>query len=141
LRLTSTFTGGRTLEAFVELLQSFPLSGTGFALSEDHDLSGLGVELQWMTPDQIVDEALDFLPGKIVVNSGYLPVAMCLTGSGDYYYINLDATDPGDPPLVRVPHDGVTSPDAYAKDGIELVSEKLSTFFQNARLESRVLDD
>ncbi|MCQ1780415.1 hypothetical protein NOJ05_24655 [Neorhizobium galegae] len=134
-RLSSTFTGGRTLEAFAELLQSYRLCQTKFALSEDHDVSGLGAELQWMTPDQIVDEALRAYPGKVVTKMGYLPVAMCLIGSGDYYYINLSASDPDDPPLVRVPHEGVTSPDAYAEEQIEVVSETLSKFFRDAQLE------
>lgn len=105
-QLLSKLYRGVALETYVDLLQSFPLCGAAFSLCEEHDLSGYGAEVQWMNTTQMLSEALETYPGIVVSNIGYIPVGMCLSGSGDYYYLNAKAGDPSNPPLVRVPSRG-----------------------------------
>jgi hypothetical protein len=52
--------------------------------SEELDLSGLGVDLQFLTLDQSIDEATNCWPGLGVAQDGYVPIGSCLCGSGDY---------------------------------------------------------
>jgi len=115
----------------VNILTEYKLAGTSFSLSEEQDKSGLGADLLWLTPQQMLSESCDCEPGMSVQSSGFLPIGACATGSGDYYYLDLRHTS-GDPPVVRVPHDyaGVQS---YPLDKIEIVSFSLSEFFRNAR--------
>ena len=134
-RLTSAISGGTALQAYAHVLLSFRLCGMPFVLAEDDDLSGVGAELQWLTPDQIISEALEVYPGILVTKLGFIPVGMCLMGSGDYYYINAKSSDPFDPPLVRIPFDGVTSKTTYAEEMIEPVSKSLTDFFKAAVME------
>lgn len=81
------------------------LIGKELELSEEDDLSGLGAELKIMNEEQSKDEATNFYPGMIVINHGYIPVAMCMSGSGDYYYINKNEGKGG--ALYRIYHDSV----------------------------------
>jgi hypothetical protein len=81
------------------------LVGATVEVPEDYDHSGLGVELQFLTPEQSIDEATNFWPGIAVAKDGYIPVGSCLRGSGDYYYIR-DAYSEGGP-LYRIYHDAV----------------------------------
>ena len=124
------------LETYVDLLQSFPLCGVAFSLSEEHDLSGYGAELQWMNSVQMLSEALETYPGIIVAKMGYIPVGMCLLGSGDYYYLNAKSGDPSNPPLARVPHEAVTSAATYAEELIETVCGSLTDFLGAAHIDS-----
>ena len=75
----------------MEALQNYPLSGVCFWLDQDDDESGLGADLKWFTADQIIEEALSAYPGKVVLNLGYLPVAACLSGSDDPYFLKMNA--------------------------------------------------
>jgi hypothetical protein len=101
-----------------------------FSLNADDDSSGMGAELLWLTPAQIVSEALECQPGISVVPIGYIPIGACAEDSGDPFFIDMREGS-SDPPLVRVPHDhAVTKP--YPLDRIELVSETLSKFFAKA---------
>jgi hypothetical protein len=77
---------------------------------EERDQSGLGVELAFLTLEQSIDEAVNFLPGLAVAKDGYVPVGSCLCGSGDYYYIRV--TDGAAGPLYRIYHDAVNE-DGY----------------------------
>jgi hypothetical protein len=98
----------RAIEAVTGLSVPAPLrsvfqrfrAGEDLELEEDQDLSGLGVELQWMTPEEIIDEATRAYPGILAVQRSLLPVGKCLLGSGDPYFLRLS-----DGALVRVPHD------------------------------------
>ena len=110
------------------LLTSFPLAGCYFEVDEDEDLSDMGVELLWLTPEGILSEVFDAYPGILVIKQGYLPIGACAIGSGDYYYLKL--TDGcNDPALVRIPHESaVISP--YPEDDIDLVFEHLSELFK-----------
>jgi hypothetical protein len=86
------------------------LVGVTVEVPEERDQSGLGVDLKFLTPEQSIDEAMNFWPGLAVAKDGYVPVGSCLCGSGDYYYIR--ATDGAAGPLYRIYHDAVNE-DSY----------------------------
>jgi hypothetical protein len=109
----------------------FPLCGTEFALAEEEDESGLGVEMKWMTPGEMVSEAVDAYPGILAVPAGFLPVGMCLIGSGDPYFLE-GAGD--DPPLVRIPHDSAAGGERLDLGRIERVSARLGDFLSKAAI-------
>lgn len=114
-------------------MTDFGISGTTFELDEDDDASGLGVELKWMNAEEMADEAINAYPGKAVQALGYLPVGICLMGSGDPYFLRLQTG--GDPTLVRVPHDAVVD-EQIQESSIEVVSESLVDFLGAARIEA-----
>lgn len=118
---------------YLSLLKDFRLSGTTFSLDDELDHSELGVDLKWLDPDQTVDEAQNVYPGKLVIGLCYLPIGSCLAGSGDPYFLNLDANSE-DPALVRIPHDFIAD-DAYPEEEIELVCHSLSIFFEQSEIE------
>jgi hypothetical protein len=89
-------------------------------IDEKDDLSQLGIDLKIMTFEQCIDESTECHPGIEASKIGYFPVAMCLEGSGDYYYISSDQGESG--PLYRIYHDSVVG-DKLASDGIEKVLE------------------
>lgn len=112
------------------MLKKNRLAGVCFSFDAGDDVSGLGVELLWLTSAQIVSEATECQPGLSVGPAGYLPIGACAEGSGDPYFLDMRERS-SDPPLVRVPHDfAVTKP--YPLDRVELVSETLSAFFAKA---------
>ena len=118
---------------YLLLLKTFPLCGTCFSLEDEEDLSEMGVEVMWFTPEQIVDEALNAYPGKKVVDLGYLPVGACLTGSGDPYFLRIKGGSVN-PSLVRIPHDAPPDED-YPEGQIEIVTTSLSDFFDYAEFD------
>lgn len=119
----------------MEALESYSLSGVCFSLDEDDDKSGLGADLKWFTVDQMIEEALSAYPGKVVLNLGYLPVAACLAGSGDPYFLKMKGNNLDDPALVRVPHDLVAEDDSYPESEIEVVCDTLSRFFNLSEID------
>jgi hypothetical protein len=116
----------------MDLLKGYKLAGVCFSLSGDHDRSGLGAELIWLTPEQIISEAFDAEPGRSVVSSKFLAIGSCALGSGDPYFLDLREAS-NDPPLVRIPHDyaGGTS---YPIERVEVVVSRLSELFHSANL-------
>ena len=92
--------------------------GSGFEISEDKDLSELGADLKIMNIEQCTSEATECYPGIAAVKEGYVPVAMCLAGTGDYYYIRTTEGENGS--LYRIYHDAVDE-EHIESDGIEKV--------------------
>ncbi len=125
--------GDKLLPAYLlDWLLSYPLVGTEFYLSEEEDESGLGAEMQWLTPAQMVSETIETYPGILAGPLGYLPVGMCLVGSGDPYFLKIG---PGnDPPVVRIPHEAADADDNLNVDLIEQVSPRLSDFLRKAEI-------
>lgn len=120
-------------EWLVGVLQGFKLGGASISLAEDYDLSGLGAELKWFTPEQMISESFEDEPGLTVVPIGLLPVAACAIGSGDPYFLDLRNSNNVDPPLVRVLHDFVgMEKSKFLIEGIEVVTHRLSEFFAKA---------
>ncbi|MGY5615428.1 hypothetical protein [Vibrio brasiliensis] len=116
------------------LLKRFPLAGVCFSLDEEDDESELGADLKWFTVSQMLEEALAVYPGKVVLKLGYLPVASCLAGSGDPYFLKM-LNDNDDPPLVRIPHDLASDDEEYPESEIEVVCGSLSQFFNKAEID------
>ncbi len=86
---------------------------------EEVDQSGLGVDLTFLTSEQSIDEAENCWPGIGVARDGYIPVASCLCGSGDYYYIKTSDGEAG--PLYRIYHDAVNSEDYDPNEAVAVV--------------------
>jgi len=97
-------------EYWKEFTHTHDLIGVSACLSESEDLSGVGADLQFLTEAQATEELTDCWPGVGVAPDGYVPVAWCSLGSGDYYYIKR--ADGPDGSLYRVYHDSV-GPDGY----------------------------
>ncbi|MEQ9168892.1 MAG: hypothetical protein RLO12_21720 [Fulvivirga sp.] len=93
--------------------------GESFSLSYEYDQSEMGVELEWMTPKSQIEECFSNYPGISALKLGFIPVGICLEGSGDPYFIN---TNDKEPKLYRVPHDSVVE-DSISIDQIEYVCE------------------
>ena len=90
----------------LELCAERNLAGSAFSLDNESDLSEMGVELRWMTVEQIIDEATNVYPGIAATKRGYLPFGICLEGSGDPYFLKIgEGYD--DTSVVRIPHDAV----------------------------------
>lgn len=130
--LKSRLPTGLTPDWLMALLRGYALAGVGFSLNEDHDESGIGAEVIWLTPEQIVSESVECEPGMSVLSYGFLAVGACAEGSGDPYFLDLrNSSD--DPPLVRIPHDYAVSV-PYPLDKIEVVTSSMSEFFRNSHL-------
>jgi hypothetical protein len=95
------------------------LVGATAEVPEEADITGLGVELGFLTSEQSVDEATNAWPGLSVARDGYVPVGSCLLGSGDYYYVR--ATDGAAGPLYRIYHDAVDEPGYDSDEAIAVV--------------------
>lgn len=111
---------------FSEILRStlttWPLVGRDLSLGADLDESGLGVELRWMNLKQIVSESTEVYPGLAAICHGFLPVGMCLEGSGDTYFVQVS-----DRRFVRIPHDAIKDGELVVSR-VEQVSSSLERF-------------
>ena len=105
-------------EYWEEFIRANQISEKDFEIDEESDLSGLGADLRIMTAEQSEDEAKNFYPGIKKKKKHYLPVAMCMIGSGDYYYINSKDGKSG--ALYRIYHDSVKD-EEIGENGIEKV--------------------
>jgi hypothetical protein len=119
---------------YLDLLAKFRLIGTEFSLDEDQDLSELGVELRWMSPEETISEARDTFPGILAVQKGYLPVGICLEGSGDPYFLQISQNT--DPEVVRIPHTSC-SEDEFDEEKVEMICSRLSDFFIRANINQK----
>lgn len=120
----ATADGFRFPDDWSAFLDAHALHGACFAVPEDVDASGLGAELQLLTLAQAREEAEDAYPGLAVRAGGYVPVGMCLLGSGDPYFIRTQDGLGG--PLYRIRHDAIHPIGAdgvvrYREDAIERV--------------------
>ena len=85
------------------------------------DLSGLGADLQFFSEVEALEESEDFYPGIAVAPDGYIPVASCLKGSGDPYFINKHDGVNGS--LYRIYHDAVAVMPYKKEEAIAIVLE------------------
>ena len=116
----------------VNWLLTYPLVETDFGLSEQEDNSGLGVNMKWLSPSQMISETVEAYPGIAAADSGYLPIGMCLEGSGDPYFLKTTTGD--DPLLVRVPHEAVDAERRLREDQVEIVADRLSEFLEKVTI-------
>ena len=101
----------------LNLLKEYEIIGQKFSLPEDIDESEMGVELEWMSISEQLDEITNHYPGIVAIKHGYLPFGKCLVGSGDPYFLKLDSLES----VYRIPHEAVIN-DKLETEEIELVS-------------------
>jgi hypothetical protein len=116
-------------ESLEMALTRLPLIGAQMSLSDADDRSGLGVDMQWFTPEQLVSEATEAYPGIIFAPLGYVPVGMCSVGSGDPYFFRE-----ADESIVRVPHEAARGEVADVS-AVEVVAESLDRLLELATLD------
>lgn len=75
---------------YKELIRTLNIIGASFELSEISDQSGSGVDMEWMSPQEQIDEAFNFYPGLLVVEKSFIPVGSCMNGSGDPYFLRVE---------------------------------------------------
>lgn len=108
------------------ILKEVPIIGVSIALTDEEDLSGLGVEMKWMTPTQMISEAKDVFPGILAIKIGYFPIGICLEGSGDPYFFRER-----DGAIVRIPHTAV-SENCLNESQVEVVSTSVDEFINTS---------
>lgn len=118
---------GPRCEAHVRSLARIPVVGASFRVDATDDESGLGAEVRILDPSQIVDEALHAYPGKAALTLDYLPLGMCLEGSGDPYFVHLPTGQ-----IVRIPHDAVRG-DKIATGSAEVVRQSIRELVEAAQ--------
>ncbi len=109
----------------ISMMGTYDVIGCEVLIAPDDDPTGLGVEFRWMTPQQIISETTESQPGIAASQHGFTAIGLCLSGSGDPYFINTLESD--NPPVVRVPHEAVHN-EELDLSAIEVVSPSLSTF-------------
>lgn len=130
IRRVASATGVALSPEISTLLASFPLVGLTLSIADDANESGSDVELKWMTADEMIEEATDAYPGIVAVQHGYLPVAMCMEGSGDPYFLRL-----ADGAVVRILHDFVDADEEELDpEGIELVARSIAKLIEMAEI-------
>ena len=95
--------------------------GREFSIPEEIDLSGLGVDLEVFSEESSIQEATEYWPGIGVLSDGYIPIAGCLIGTGDPYFI-MPAEGVGGK-LYRIYHDEVSDKGYNPKSAITIVLE------------------
>lgn len=119
---------------FIDLATRYGLLATEVAVTKDQDESKRGVELRFLTADQLLSEALEAYPGVLATQGGLCAFGMCMKGSGDSYF--LDTTRPG-APVVRIPHDAVVG-DALDRSMFEQVSPSFGALLERARFKGKL---
>ncbi len=112
----------------VEVLTTRPLVGLNLVLDESADESGLGADFRWMTGSQILSEAMDAYPGIVATRKGFLPIGVCLEGSGDPYFLRV-----ADGAIVRIPHDAATE-NSLDLSRVELVASSVDMLMERATI-------
>jgi hypothetical protein len=107
-------------------MERFPIAGAKFTIDESIDESELGVELRWLTPHEMIDEATNVYPGVAAAHSHYFPIGECLVGTGDPYFVRADDADT---PVFRIPHAAVGKDESLLADQLERVAPSLCAFF------------
>ncbi len=90
----------------LNIAKDLPLIERYFSLSEQEDNSNFGVEMQWMTIQEQIDEIYNAYPSKVAIKYDFYPVGKCLEGSGDPYFVKQDKKN--DFKIYRIPHESVT---------------------------------
>jgi hypothetical protein len=122
---------GRVPKWYLDFVSKYPIIGTLWTLGEGDDISSLGVELKWLSPDTVVEEMTIMEPGKTAFGQGFLVFGGCELGSGDPYFIDLNG-ESTDSPVVRIYHDSCNN-GKFSKEGVAIVCESLSQFLGKAR--------
>ena len=127
--LRDKFSENNLTDEIFKLMHKYPLASSFFALSDEYDLSEMGVEMKWMDAAEILSEAFDAYPGKLAVDLGYITIGNCMEGSGDPYFVKYCD---GKVKLYRIPHDEAIVGERFVESAVELVSDDLCEFFGDA---------
>jgi len=100
-------------------IEEHRLVGRRIQIPESADVSGLGADLQVYSAEQSREEAERFYPGIAVAPDGFVPVAQCLIGSGDPYFINVRDGEGG--ALYRIYHDAVSAGSYNPAEAVAIV--------------------
>ncbi len=111
----------------VALYSAHGLVGSEVEISPEHDPTGLGVEMKFLDPESIAQEALELMPGIAAGRRGYFPIGECMAGSGDPYFLKTGATVEQSR-VVRIPHESVNVNQELNEEAVEIVSESLNEF-------------
>jgi hypothetical protein len=86
----------------------------------------------WLADADVMKrESADALPGQAIRRSGYIPVAIDPTGSGNPYFVRFDSADP---PILQILHDRI-GPNSELLPGFAVtVCNSLSGFLRAAIL-------
>jgi len=115
--LTNNFDIKQFPAELIEILSKYKIIGQIFSISDDRDPSGIGVEMKWFDPSDQIEEAYKCYPGRLVIKDDYLPIGMCLSGSGDPYFLK---TIDQKYMVFRLPHDAIYE-DNYDYDSAEFI--------------------
>jgi hypothetical protein len=89
---------------------------------------------EWMeinTPQSILNESLDYIPGVYVLEKGYICFAGDSMGGGNPYFIPVNQSD--DPPIYQLHHDVSNEPHEILRKA-RLVFPKLSELFTHGKV-------
>lgn len=119
---------------FIKLISSISLIDAEFGFKEfepEEDFDGISYII-WADPSTIIEECLDAVPGCAIFEKGYICIASCSHGSGDPIFMPINKGT--NPPVYRVYHEYGEDTELILKQGMNLISEKLSELFKNAIL-------
>lgn len=124
--------GNKVPNWFIELISQVPLIGAEFGFHEFEPAESFdGVSYMiWADPNTIIEESLDYIPGRAIFEHGFICVASCSHGSGDPFFIQIGNDE--NPKVYRVFHDCGDDSKLILKEGMSLASEKLSDLFKDA---------
>ena len=106
-------------EYWSEFLRLNALVGREVCIPEEQDESELGAELKLYDEEASREEAEEYYPGIAVASDGFVPVATCISGSGNPYLINT--ADGSGGPLYRIYHESVAAEPYDRSDAVAVV--------------------
>jgi hypothetical protein len=109
---------GELPEGLISALRTDVIS-KHFNVSEEEDQSGFGADMEWMTPQEQVEEATEYYPGMAAIKNRYFPIGKCMMGSGNPYFVK-EAED-GTVNVYRIPHEAIDEDDKLDESQVELV--------------------
>ena len=104
---------------WADFIEQHQLVHREVSIPEQHDLSGIGVDLHIFDAESAREEAEEAYPGIAVAPDGFIPVAGCCIGSGDPFFINT--RDGANGPLYQIYHDAVSEESYDPKEAIAIV--------------------
>ena len=109
----------KTPQYWINFLIESNLQDQSFEIPAQNDLSQLGAMFKLLDEKEIECEMDDYHPGIIVKDDGFIPVASCLKGSGDPYFINVNDGPGG--ALYRIYHDVVHNHTYDQEEAVDVV--------------------
>ena len=90
-----------------DFLEKNKIVGEIRVINKEHDLSGVGIKMKFLSLRGALTITLNRHPARFLANFGYVPIGLCMYGSGDNYYINKNDGKNGR--LYRIYYDGVNN--------------------------------